>query len=691
MATLYEMPRYDLTVLGQDPSSGIMTEQTTGHLDFYKEGATVRAGNSIANGASGAILVYDTGAIAVGDFIFVNLVTTQSIEVTGISYGSISVTNNSGSPFVVSQWDRVVSLTNRPLMYADERARSAGFNQLGLAAGGVAAYGFNFDALLYDGAGVVQRLIKEATPIGGEDEVDVRKFGALCDGVTDDTDALLAAIDYVEAHASLYGPRVLRLHGAPQVSGKLTIAQTGVIIRGDGQTATYLQMMAAVNLLEISGPNVVIVDLSLQFSPAGGIANRPLDILSTAANFRGRRLRVVTPGTGIAVRSDGAAFNDVLVEAGDGWSRMFTIVGQATQNIGTSIVGLRAVMEGNGSQFGIVVESDAKHFRLSQSVLTTSDPATQAFTVLQFQRGGGNAPQDIVVTDSFLSAGEANIAVNVHAGYGIRFNNVLVTDSRIGFRTATVATFEAEEVSWNGCGCIGIGEAAWVFDDGDTVKRMIGCYSSDVSQDASGVHPHVSINADNVFIDGFTFGNHIRETAPVAAAGVKYESTTVHAGGHVHGVVNVVSPGGISGLAGGGVAIVAPDAFVDQGIDISHNAEVKNLAFDAGPTTPDHTGMSVSSRSTGALVGDTHLQLTDIGVMRLTGAARTFVSATVRGNDGQIVRLVNISAATFAIPHIGGTLLNKGAVPKVILPNEYISYLMAGGVLRQMHDAETIG
>ena len=51
MATLrpYDLPKYDLTVFGADPSSGLLTEQTTGWLDFYAEGGTVRAGTTIRN------------------------------------------------------------------------------------------------------------------------------------------------------------------------------------------------------------------------------------------------------------------------------------------------------------------------------------------------------------------------------------------------------------------------------------------------------------------------------------------------------------------------------------------------------------------------------------------------------------------------------------------------------------------
>jgi len=684
----FELPKYDITVLVQDPSSGLITEQTSGHIDFYKEGGTVRTGNTINDGNSGAILMFDTGAIGVGDFIFKNTDPTQIVEVTAINFGSLSITNNSGAPFTVDVFDRLIASTNRPLLYADERGRGAGFNQLALAAGGIEAYGFAFDGILYDGSGTALKVLKEQTPIGGEDEVDIRKFGALCDGVADDTDAILAAIDYVEAQAALYGPRVLRFHGAPHVSGKLVIAGTGIILRGDGQDATFLWQDAAQNLLEISGPSCTVEDMSLLFDSGAGITNRPLDILNTASDFRGRRLRLITLGTGVAVRSDGATFDDVLLGQGDGWSRAFTIIGQATQNLGTSISRLRGAMSPSGSQLGVVVEQGAMHFRLRDSVLTVTDPATQSMVCVQFQLGGGNVPEDCIVADSYFSSGQG-IAHVFNAGAGIQYSRVLTADSRIGHRTATVGGSEAQGVTWAFCGCVGIGEASWVFDDTAVVKQIQSCWSSDVSLDGDGLHPHMSINANNTFVDGFMFGNFVRLTMAIEAShGIKYESA-FYTLGHIHGATNIVTSVN-AGVKAGGDAIHAPDANIDSSIDISHNSHPRNKGIvTLLDNVDDHMGVSMRSKTEAS---GTTLKVGAYGLIQFTGTGRTYTAYTVGvGNDGHEILLVNRSGNTMLFNHVGGTWINIGAAVASVLTNQAVRYVRIGTAYVQMGAPFTIG
>ena len=79
--------------------------------------------------------------------------------------------------------------------------------------------------------------------------VNVKDFGAVGDGVHDDTQAIQAAINSLPSGGTVYLPQ-----GSYVISSALTITQSGLTLRGQNIVSTSLQLVGNINGIEVLGP-----------------------------------------------------------------------------------------------------------------------------------------------------------------------------------------------------------------------------------------------------------------------------------------------------------------------------------------------------------------------------------------------------------------------------------------------------
>lgn len=129
-------------------------------------------------------------------------------------------------------------------------------SRVGLSGGEVQANGI-YEAI-YDGA---QWQLQGPTLQPG----DVRMYGAVGDGVTNDTAAFVAAI---AAGRDVYVPPGTFLVDG----GQITMTVSGQMIAGAGRTRTTIKKRTSGNLVTISAGNVTIQDISINNDDAGVLA-----------------------------------------------------------------------------------------------------------------------------------------------------------------------------------------------------------------------------------------------------------------------------------------------------------------------------------------------------------------------------------------------------------------------------------
>lgn len=100
----------------------------------------------------------------------------------------------------------------------------------------------------------------KSSPVVPSDTINVKSFGAVADGVTDDTAAIQAAVDSAGGSGSVYIPS-----GTYWIQGQISITRSNITIYGDGST-TWLRALSAplsVNVFSSSADDVVIRDMNI--------------------------------------------------------------------------------------------------------------------------------------------------------------------------------------------------------------------------------------------------------------------------------------------------------------------------------------------------------------------------------------------------------------------------------------------
>ena len=92
-------------------------------LELFRQGATVKTATNIiaSNPSPVPIPVYNTGAVAVGDHLYLNGNSTKELVVTAVnvSGNSISANNVSDTTIAAQVGNRLVDITAIPILYVD--------------------------------------------------------------------------------------------------------------------------------------------------------------------------------------------------------------------------------------------------------------------------------------------------------------------------------------------------------------------------------------------------------------------------------------------------------------------------------------------------------------------------------------------------------------------------------------------
>lgn len=200
-------------------------------------------------------------------------------------------------------------------------------------------------AFTQSGTGAVQRSVDSKL----KDVVSVKDFGAVGDGVVDDTAAIQAAINYVqsfhkpELHASSSpGPGVTELFfpfGVYKITATL-VATRSISFRGEGHSefsagARIIQYTAATDHFRVEpiaqGCSVSWDDLTLTANGNGGTGGSCINITKTTATCNSVRIRRCTFGTPQSLAVKIQASDDVMID-----SNLFDVSASNCIALGTS-------------------------------------------------------------------------------------------------------------------------------------------------------------------------------------------------------------------------------------------------------------------------------------------------------------------------------------------------------------------
>lgn len=105
--------------------------------------------------------------------------------------------------------------------------------------------------------------------------ISVKDFGAVGDGVTDDTAAIQATIDVVAPS----GGQVMLPSGNYKISAALNISSQNVFVQGSGRRATkIIQSIASAKVFNITAPYSAISSLSIEYASQGSAGGAAISL-----------------------------------------------------------------------------------------------------------------------------------------------------------------------------------------------------------------------------------------------------------------------------------------------------------------------------------------------------------------------------------------------------------------------------
>ena len=245
-----QLGRFERTV--QDTSGTALSGVS---VTIYREGATVNGNQSGTTPLT--VTVRDNGKIAASDTVFINTTTGTLYSVDSITDTTVVISGFIGTLSLTSN-DRLVPSNNKPTFYSDDNSDVTTSNPLTTSSTGYASCWMApgvYDYLISGGAATTTLYVSQVVYGSGESEAiyNVKSFGAIGDGTTDDTAAIQAAVDT----ASNDGGRVYLPAGRYRTTGPITATWTAT-------PATGLPARPLLTEIYGDGPGAILINSSLQ-------------------------------------------------------------------------------------------------------------------------------------------------------------------------------------------------------------------------------------------------------------------------------------------------------------------------------------------------------------------------------------------------------------------------------------------
>jgi hypothetical protein len=250
---------------------------------------------------------------------------------------------------------------------------------------------------------------------------NVKAFGAIGDGLLDDTQAVQAAINAVPTTGGI----VVFPAGTYRISAPLTIATNSVTLAGMGR-GTTISVAHVGNVLNVSGQDFVLRDLgitvatSVAATRAGNVIINPTALLGKVLNVTVLGSSTVNNG-GFAGHLTSTAgewsYERVRFIGGTTWEYLFK-----TKSTGTTMAGLLiddlCVFSTTFSDAGLIFDTLTDTVKMSHSQIAG---ATAAPAIHVRNTGAGQAPRWIHLVDVSAETNSLGPALKVDDGRDVAY------------------------------------------------------------------------------------------------------------------------------------------------------------------------------------------------------------------------------------------------------------------------------
>lgn len=268
------------------------------------------------------------------------------------------------------------------------------------------------------------------------DVVNVKDFGATGNGITDDTAAIQAAINYVQSFyvpetyaSSSPGPGVTELFfpfGVYKITAALNVARS-MSFRGEGHSefsvgARILQYTAATDHFRVNpiaqGCSVSWDDLTMTAAGNGGTAGSCINITKTTATCNSVRIRRCTFGTPQVLAIKIQASDDIMIS-----DNLFDVSASGVISLGTATAGdVVSNCQVIGNTFYSIASSAILAYNVDGLVVSGNRVYPSASNLVRFLDGYNTLPyqlKNITVTGNAFKG--INCIANLTAVAGFVF------------------------------------------------------------------------------------------------------------------------------------------------------------------------------------------------------------------------------------------------------------------------------